>query len=375
MNTVSSMGGHLAAQWKSLDVTSSRTKAVRQSVVLPKDAGDRNDVTVDWDKAVQDTLDDWKGQYSNVEILVDTLCEKNGIQKYAESVGSGTYLVVSQKFLDQMASGVQAFQKGKALLEQVLQSLSGRKPGVMGVGAYVDETSMTYWTSVEKKEESLFSKDFTNPDKTLVEWMQEAKEKAEKLKEAFQVKVNSSIYNQPAEIYSRLARAKTVQNVKSVMYTARNKIYQLKLAMGTADNEDREKIRAVLSQLQGTIGKARRKASSLQEEALLQKRQKRAEQEKQMRKARRLAYTIKKQKTSRVSKEYAQAAISSNWGLMMAEQARRRQAQEQKYENAVASAAAVSTAVPAVSVPAVAGVAAAPVVSVTVSAPVSISIA
>ncbi len=374
MNTVSRMGTHLAAQWKSLEMTSSQTKAAGQSVTLPKDAGDRNDVAVDWDKAVQDILDDWKRQYGDVEILVDTLSGKNELQKYAELAGSGAYLVVSQEFLDQMASGAQAFQKGKALLEQVLQSLSGQKPGVVGIGAYVDETSVTYWTSVEQKEESLFPEEFTNPDKTLVEWMQEAKEKAEKLRESFQVKVNSSIYSQPAQIYSRLARAKTVQNVKGVMYTARNKIYQLKLAMNTADKEDRDKIRAVLSQLQGTIGRARRKASSLEQEAFQQKRQKRAEQEKQIRKARRLAYTIKKQKTARVSKEYTQAAISSNWGLMMAERTWRRQAQEQKYENTVISGTAVSTSIPTVSMPAVTAPAADPAVSVTVSAPVFISI-
>ena len=170
-------------------MTSSQTKAAGQSVTLPKDAGDRNDVAVDWDKAVQDILDDWKRQYGDVEILVDTLSGKNELQKYAELAGSGAYLVVSQEFLDQMASGAQAFQKGKALLEQAWQSLSGQKPGVVGIGVYVDETSVTYWTSVEQKEESLFPEEFTNPDKTLVEWMQEAKEKAEKLRESFQVRI------------------------------------------------------------------------------------------------------------------------------------------------------------------------------------------
>ncbi len=338
----------------------------------PKDAGDRNDVVVDWEKTVQATLDSLKTQYKDVQIVVGDFFGENDLKQYAQQMGSGSYLVISQSFLDQMAAGREAFQNGKDLLHQVLGHLSLGKGTGLGFGAYLDENSVTYWYSREENKPTL--PDVNSPqNKTLMDWMKEAKEKADKLRKSFQVKNVSSFYHQPTHIYSKLARAKTVGSVRSVMHNAQNKIYQLKRAIRTADGKDKDKLRAVLSQLQGSVNQARKKAKSLEAESRLQRQQKKAEREQKFRKATRISYEVRRRRSARVSSEYAQVNRSSMWALYMAHRDYKEQMQELRNQSLGISPTPTDTFAPvAASTPVPA---AAPPVSVVTSAPVSVPIA
>lgn len=311
-------------------VKNSKKETSQESVwQLPKEAGDRNDVVVDWEKTVQATLDSLKNQYKNVQVVVGDFFSDQDLKQYAQNMGSGSYLVVSQGFLDQMALDHTAFQNGKELLNQVFGHLSLGKGTGVGFGAYLDENNVTYWYAAEEKP-SNFPEVNSPQNKTLVDWMNEAKEKADKLRKSFQVKNTSSFYHQPTQIYSKLARAKTVGSVRSVMYNAQNKIYQLKRAISAADDKDKDKLRAVLSQLQGSVARARRKVSSLEEESRLKRKQKRAEREQNFRKANRISYEVKRRRTARVSSEYANINRSSMWALYMAHRDYREQMQEMR---------------------------------------------
>lgn len=373
MKTTSVMGANAALPSTVQGTAAAPGEADAQAVAFGA-ALERSDTAIDWKQAVQNALRDLRGRYGNTTLLVESSGTVSRLKDYAEQLGTGNYLVVSQKFLDQMAAGSQSFQNGFALLEQVMGQLSKTPAVFAGAGAYLDEKSLTYWVAQEKTQPSFSLAEKTQPQKTLSDWMKEAKEKAEKLRESMRVKVNASMYQQPAQIYSRLAQAKTVQNVNHVVYTARNRIHQLKRSMSSADDKDREKIRAVISQLEGSIARARRKTSSLREEELLKRRQKRAEQEHRTQRAKGLEYTLQRRKTARAAGEYAQVSNSAVWGLMMAEQARRRQIEEYRGAQQAAAAVGAAPTMPSAATVAGAGAAAAPEVSVTVSAPVSISI-
>lgn len=353
-------------------VPSAKQKDKGQSVPqIPKEAGDRNDVVVDWGKTVQATLDSLKNQYQNVQVVIGDFSGMDDLKQYAQNMGSGSYLVISQGFLDQMASGREAFQNGKDLLHQIFGHLSLGKGSGLGFGAYVSEQEVTYWYSAEEQKPTL--PDVNSPqNKTLIDWMNEAKEKAEKLRKSFQVKNVSSFYHQPTQIYSRLARAKTIGSVKSVMSNAQNKIFQLKRAISAADGADKEKLRAVLSQLQGSVNQARRKARSLEAESRLQRQQKKAEREQKFRKATRISYEVRRRRSARVSSEYAQVNRSSMWALYMAHRDYKEQMQQLRNQSLGISPA------PDVSVSPAAAVAPAPAAapaSVVMSTPVSIPIA
>lgn len=336
--------------------------------------GSQSNLEVDWKTKVQETLNTLKNTYKEVNIVTNTLFGSQAIQQYAAKAGEGAYLVVSENFLNRMAQGASAFENGKELLEMVLQQLSKGNTNGAGIGAYLDENSVRYWFAVPEKEIPTVPQTENKP-KTLFDWMQEAKEKAEKLKSKF--KVSSSIYSTPMQIYSKLSRASSVQQVKNVSYTAGHKIYQLKVALSQADSKDRDKIRAVLGQLQRAVVKARGKVRNLEEENRMKMRMRKAEKQDQMKKAQQISYLLKKKQAARRSREHALVNGSAVWSYYMAEMERQKMLKE--YERPTAAPVdtvgglSASAAVPAAS--SASGGTGFSASAVTVSASVPISIA
>ena len=118
--------------------------------------------------------------------------------------------------------------------------------------------------------------------KTLVEMMQEAREKAEKRKEQLKLPKNNRRYGDAAILaYSKLARARSLGEVDAASGYARRQI----------------------AQLQKAVNRAGRKKRELSQEKLSAKRQAKLEKEKRMREAKRLRHQLRNRQAMRMIRE------------------------------------------------------------------------
>lgn len=139
--------------------------------------------------------------------------------------------------------------------------------------------------------------------KSLIEMMQEAKEKAEQRRDSFQIKKNGSEYGDAAmEAYARLARARNHAEVNSAAGYARRRIAQFQAAVHS-DEDNAERIKAAISQLRKAVGRARKKGRDLDREKLLQIRQAKAQKEKERRKAAQLGQELGRKRNMRMMRE------------------------------------------------------------------------
>lgn len=211
---------------------------------------------------------------------------------------------------------------------------------------------------VESKEESapgsLLSQG-QEEQKTLVEMIQDAQEKAEAQREAMKLPKNSTRYGDaPLEAYARLVRAKSRSEVDRASGYARRRLAQFKSALRT-DSENSAKIRAAISQLQKAINRGEKKKRELDRERLTEARQKRAAEENRREKERLLRQELRRRRGQRVMREsgYMQEAEISDrlaTQLTATQMELRQQAQElsasasTSLESAVQQYAAVSAA-------------------------------
>ena len=139
--------------------------------------------------------------------------------------------------------------------------------------------------------------------KTLVEMMQEAREKAEKRKEQLKLPKNNRRYGDAAILaYSKLAQARSLGEVDAASGYARRQIAQLRAAKGR-DSESAERIQAAINQLQKAVNRAGRKKRELSQEKLSAKRQAKLEKEKRTREAKRLRHQLRSRQTMRIIRE------------------------------------------------------------------------
>lgn len=211
---------------------------------------------------------------------------------------------------------------------------------------------------VESQQESargsLFSQG-QEDQKTLVEMIQDAQEKAEAQREAMKLPKNSTRYGDaPLEAYARLVRAKSRSEVDSASGYARRRLAQFKSALQT-DKENSAKIRAAISQLQKAINRGEKKKRELDRERLTETRQKRAAKENRKEKERLLRQELRRRRSQRVMRESSymqEAEISDRLAtqLTATQMELRQQAQElsasaaASLESAVQQYAAVSAA-------------------------------
>lgn len=279
---------------------------------------------VDWNQKLKDYLERLKGQYQNVDISIADL-DKNNLQNYAASRGPGAHIVLSNSFVQRMASGAESFYKGKALLDSLAQQLSGQGKGGAGVGAYVDDSSVTCWSAQPKKEEIPSWENWKQDYTTLIETMQRLEKEAKERKEKFSVNVSSSLFNSPAEALGKLARASTVGHVKEAMAMAERSICTMKLALALGPDKDKAKLRAAISALQKVAVRGGRKIRDLNEEDDLRYRQKRAQEEQRRRRAEQIRYELKQREASRHAREHAQITEGQPWFYYQEELMRRKQ--------------------------------------------------
>lgn len=271
---------------------------------------DINDISPDWNQMVKDLMDAYRTFYRGVDITTKTVHGTEQLKQYAVALGWGNHLVVSEEFLSKMASGAEAFYKGKELLDGLLQQLSVQQ-NQGGFGVYVGGDSLQYWSAEPKQ--AARPNTVEKPQKSLAEMMEEARQKAEELRKKFQITVDKSAYNAPSETYTKLAKARTVVNVKGVIADAERRIYNLKLALSLGPEEDRSKVRAALAQMERAVGRAQGKIKDLEGEEDLRLQQKKAEKQQQERHAEQLKMERERRQKLRHVREYGQIVEGKQW--------------------------------------------------------------
>lgn len=150
--------------------------------------------------------------------------------------------------------------------------------------------------------------------KTLFEMMQEAREKAEAHKKAFELPKNGTRYaDAPVEAYARLSRARNRAQISAASGYARRCIAQFKAA-ARQDSENAPRIRAAIRQLQKAVNRAGKKKRDLEREELMDSQRTGAEQREEQRAAQRLEQELRRRRTLRVIREsgYVREAVIDN---------------------------------------------------------------
>lgn len=160
---------------------------------------------------------------------------------------------------------------------------------ISGAGAPYGQPQDSYTATVSGAEEAAQAPAIPEEDdgqRTLIEMMREAKEKADQQRERLKLPKNTRYGDAPLEAYARLNRARTQSDVSAAAGYARRRIVQLQAAK-RQDSDNADRIQAAINQLQKAVQRAGKKNRELDRERLDQSRQKKLMQEKRTREARR----------------------------------------------------------------------------------------
>lgn len=178
-------------------------------------------------------------------------------------------------------------------------------------------------------------------EKTLVEMIQEAQEKAKNQRETLKLSKGNTRYGDaPLEAYARLARAKTSAEVNIASGFARRRIAQFKTAL-RMDSENAARIKSAISQLQKAVSRGEKKKRELVRERLEERRKEKSEAAEE-----RMKQEIRRRRAQRMIREAgylreAKVADRLSTQLTATQVELRQQAQDLAGENAVSLECAV----------------------------------
>ena len=215
---------------------------------------------IDYEKLTKLTLENLKQSYKGVNVYIVNSNDNKDIKKLALGLGSGKHLVISKDFIDKMSSSEEAYNKGKKILEETFKQLSNSEFNFKSTGAYLDEKGITFWNAYEKIIPVNVNQN------SFIEAMKKMQEQLDELQNKFKVMNSNSAFDAPVEIYSKLARARSIPEVKNVASIARYKINKLKAMLRECEDDEKSKIRAAIRQLEKAITRSRRKINDLSEE-------------------------------------------------------------------------------------------------------------
>jgi hypothetical protein len=237
---------------------------------------------IDYKKLTKSTLEDLSKNYKNINIYILEKGKAMDIKSLANNLGNGKHLIISKDFIDKMGSGEEAYNRGKAIVEQILKDMSsfdfGLKNGIKSYGSVIDDKSINFWIGYEKRDIDkqkdasikLAQNNFLDPIKNLEKQGDEFKKKLKSINKTVNIKT-------PMDVYSRLASAKSKPEVMSVVSMARSNITKLKRSIKDSDNNQKIKIKAMINQLEKAITRSYRKIKDLASEDNLAKGRKSAE--------------------------------------------------------------------------------------------------
>ena len=199
-------------------------------------------------------------------------------------------------------------------------------------------------------------------EKTLVDMIQEAQEKAKNQRESMKLaKGNTRYGDAPLEAYARLARARTGAEVNMASGFARRRIAQFKTSL-RVDSENAARIKSAISQLQKAVSRGEKKKRELVREKLEERRKKRSEAAEE-----RMKQELRRRRAQRMIREAgylreAKVADRLSTQLTAAQVELRQQAQDLAAESTVSLECAVQQYTETAAAPAAAAVA--PAISV-----------
>ena len=154
-------------------------------------------------------------------------------------------------------------------------------------GMQVNSTAASAASSWQERSAPEASREKEDASLTICEMMKEAREKADAARDKLNsIKPKPRYGDAPMEAYARLARAKRSSEVNAAAGFARRQIARLQSAKRT-DPDNAKRIQAAINQLQKAVQRAGKKNRDLERECVAQARQKKLQQEKRSREARR----------------------------------------------------------------------------------------
>ena len=176
---------------------------------------------------------------------------------------------------------------------------------ISGAGAPYGQPQDSYTATVSGAEEAAQAPAIPEEDdgqRTLIEMMREAKEKADQQRERLKLPKNTRYGDAPLEAYARLNRARTQAQVSSAAGYARRRIVQLEAAR-RSDPDHADQIKAAVGQLRKAVSRAGRKKLELNREQLARARQKRMARENKRREEQRIKQELRRSQSMRAIRE------------------------------------------------------------------------
>ena len=251
----------------------------------------------DWRQATYDMLESLQKTFPNISIVQGNASDSASLQALAQSLGPGKHLVLSSEWVEQMAQGPEAFEKGCQTLLRLLRSLRVSD----ATGIYVGEKTATSWTYSPKSS----AEERIEQAQNLLRWFAEMNAPKEEKKCPWLQEMPRN-YSTKSK-YARVARATSVSQVNLIISDIQSTINDLQGVAMSGSNKEAAQARRAIRSLRTLVMRATRKISYLQAEQLLKAKKKRAEQEQRQEKANMLRQLYSKQHRKRRRADQATA--------------------------------------------------------------------
>lgn len=268
----------------------------------------------DWAKAVEDYIRGLKKQYSGVQFKVISPDEADDLKQFAASSGSGLHLAIGADFLAKMAAGEDAFTKGKSFIEKILGDLldtskdlkaKGVKLKSLGV-AVTGSGTVSVWTVQPPPDDYLKkSFDIINNGGMVNYTKEKGGRHVTEIKTpdgTIRFVVTKRLGYTPGRDLTRLAQIRQVSGVRSFLSGMHANLNKIRGDHSLDENERK----LAMAQIEGVIRRARSKVKNLNSESILAARRRHATESENIKRARALAEELKRRRTARKSREYAQ---------------------------------------------------------------------
>ena len=306
------------------------------------------------------TLSAIRQAFSQTKVSVAWLSQEQQIQQYAASAGLGNHLVIAPDFVEWMASGEEAFRQGMTFLSVAMAGQEKNTGSFYNSGTVIGENGeISYWSSTREQENNTA---FEMMNRILEEQKEENKRLTQERQKKTAVKKKIG-YSQGRDM-SRLARSYTVKDVRSLI----SKVYAQKISVKGNGSYDKEEVYMTTAQMDRVIACARSKIRALEEESVMERKQKKAEQQQQMKRALQIQLALKKRRAARYNREYRQIFEELPYLARQLLKAYHESLQPQDLSGQIAGMAGIAAGVPAVGAGSAAGsIISPPAASVSVS--------
>lgn len=282
----------------------------------------------DWQKMIDKELGKLQKEYPKIHIVMAEELGTGALPQIASGLGYGTHLVISKEWLEQMKSGPESFERGKAILKNVLSKLSevsGEKPAC---GALIEKDGVKFWSAKSATEKQEGPENDYEKYKRMLEQFKESNKRAAENKN-MKIKVKTANYS-VAGLYAQVAGAGSKSQVQAAMGTARRSMASLRMAISYGSDKERSQAKAALGSIQKLLLRGNRKIRRLNEQELVALRRKRAIKQEQAQKEMQLRIELQKMRSKQKT---ANRAIAMEGHLEDVNNAARfRREHEREYE-------------------------------------------